>query len=130
MHTQTQLDQLSRRERQIMEIVYRHGEVDAYQVQAEMDDAPSYSSVRTFLKILHEKGYLTYHKRGPRFVYAPTTPTAEAADSMIRKVVDTFFGGSLEHAMTALLKSRGRQTSDAELDQLTVLIERAKEENR
>ena len=118
---------LSRRERQIMDIVYREGEVSAAQVQEEMPDPPSYSSVRTHLRILEEKGYLTHREEGQRYVYRPTTPRAKARTSALARVLETFFDDSVETAVAALLDLKSTRLSDEELDRQSRLVEAAKQ---
>jgi predicted transcriptional regulator len=118
--------QLSRRERQIMDIVYREGEVSAAEVQEELADPPSYSSVRTHLRILEEKGYLTHRQEGQRYVYRPTTPRSKARASALARVLETFFDDSVETAVAALLDLKSTRLSDEELDRLSELVEAAK----
>ena len=94
---------LSRRESQIMDIVYELGRARAAEVLERLPDPPSYSAVRALLRVLEEKGQLRHEQDGPRYVYLPTTPRERARDSAMRRVVRTFFGGSTEHAMAALM---------------------------
>lgn len=120
------LPRLSRREREIMDIVYRGGEVTAAQVLDAMSDPPSYSAVRAFLRILEEKGHLRHQQDGPRYVYLPTQPRDSAAQSAMGHLVRTFFDGSVGAAMSALLDSSSTRLSDAELDKLAGLIDEAR----
>jgi BlaI family penicillinase repressor len=121
---------LSRRERQIMEIVYGFGSATAGDVLEAMADPPSYSAVRAMMRILEEKGHLTHAHDGPRYVYTPVVPRAAASQSALRQLVKTFFDGSTTQAAAALLDmSDSRLTSD-EAEQLTRLIEKAKREGK
>ena len=121
---------LSRRERQIMEIVYGLGSATAGDVLEAMADPPSYSAVRAMMRILEEKGHLTHAHDGPRYVYTPVVPRAAASQSALRQLVKTFFDGSTTQAAAALLDmSDSRLTSD-EAEQLTRLIEKAKREGK
>ena len=117
---------LSRRERQIMDIVYQHGQASALQVLEGMPDPPSYSAVRALLRILEEKGHLSHVQEGAHYVFLPTQPRQSAARSAIQQVVRTFFGGSVERAVTTLLSDDETQLSEADIARLTDLIARAK----
>ncbi len=121
---------LSRRERQIMDIIYRLGKASAADVMKGLPEAPSYSAVRAMLRILEQKGYLRHEKQGPRYIFAPTLPHEKASRSALRRLVQTFFGGSVEGAVAALLDISGSDLSDAELDRLTRLIEQTRREGR
>ncbi|MEP0548990.1 MAG: BlaI/MecI/CopY family transcriptional regulator [Rhodothermales bacterium] len=121
---------LSRRERQIMDIVYQLGEATAAEVMDGMPNPPSYSAVRAMLRILEEKGHLTHTKDGPRYVYQPTVAPEKARKTALRHVVRTFFDGSAEQAVAALLDTEGRDFSDDELNRLATLIEHARREGR
>jgi predicted transcriptional regulator len=120
------LSRLSRREREIMEIVYRTGEATAAQVLEAMSDPPSNSAVRAFLRILEEKGHLRHVQDGPRYVYVPTQPRDTAARSALRHLVRTFYDGSVGAAVSALLDSTSTSLPDAELDKLAGLIDEAR----
>ena len=121
---------LSRRERQIMEIVYELGRATAAEVRAHMPDPPSYSAVRAMLRILEDKGHLRHEQDGPRYVFLPTVPREEARETALRRLVRTFFGGSPEGAMAALLDLESDQLDDKALERLSELIEEAKREGR
>ena len=121
------IHELSRRERQIMDVVYRRGEVTAAEVQEELPDPPGYSAVRAMLRVLEEKGHLDHRQEGPRYVYSPTTPREEARASALRRVLTTFFDDSAEKAVAALLDSSVTQLSNEELDRLQRLIVEARE---
>jgi predicted transcriptional regulator len=122
--------QLSRRERQIMDVIYRLGRATAADVQSEIPDPPSYSAVRALLRVLESKGHLRHTADGPRYVYAPTVPRERARDSALRQVVGTFFDGSTEAAVAALLDLSSSRLSGAELNRLAGLIAQAKKEGR
>jgi predicted transcriptional regulator len=119
---------LSRREKQIMDIIYERGSASVADVQANIADPPSYSAVRALLRILEEKGHLRHEKRGNRYMFKPTLPPELARKSMVRHLVKTFFDGSAEKAMTAILKESAKPLSEAEYQKLRSLIEKAREE--
>jgi BlaI family transcriptional regulator, penicillinase repressor len=121
---------LSRRERQIMDVVYRRGQATAAEVQAEMPDPPSYSSVRALMRVLENKGHLRHQQEGAAYVYLPMVPADSARRSAVRHLLQTFFGGSTEKAMAALLETSQAKLSPAELDRIGHLIEAAKKEGR
>ncbi|HEV8198236.1 MAG TPA: BlaI/MecI/CopY family transcriptional regulator [Gemmatimonadales bacterium] len=121
---------LSRRERQIMSIVYQLGRATAADVLGELEDPPSYSAVRSHLRILEEKGHLRHEQDGPRYVFLPTLPRDRARLGALRQVLHTFFDGSASQAMAALLDSTDRPLSPQELDQLARLVEHARKEGR
>lgn len=120
---------LSRRERQIMDVVYRLGEASVAEVRDEIPDAPSYSAVRALMGVLEEKGELTHEREGPRYVYRPTTPRSEARMSALERVLSTFFEGSPSEAMAALM-DLSEDLSDEELDRLEDMIRDARREGR
>jgi len=122
--------QLSRRERQIMDVIYRRGRATAADVHTDLPDPPSYSAVRALLRVLESKGHLHHVSDGPRYVYAPTVPRERARDSALRQLVGTFFDGSTEAAVAALLDLTATRLSDAELNRLAGLIAQAKREGR
>ena len=117
---------LSRRERQIMDILFTQGRATAAEVMAALPDPPSYSAVRAMLRILEDKGHVRHEQDGPRYVYAPTVARESAKKSAIRHVLSTFFEGSASQAISALLDEDGAKLSDAELDRLARMIERAR----
>lgn len=121
---------LSRRERQIMEVVYRRGAATASEVREDLPSPPSYSAVRALLRILEEKGHLKHEADGARYVYRPTVPRGKAGTQALGNLVDTFFGGSAGLAAAALLDDATRRMSDNELEQLETLISRARKEGR
>jgi predicted transcriptional regulator len=119
--------QLSRRERQIMDVVYHcTGGATATQVYEEMPDPPTRTAVRTFLRILEEKGYVEHRKNGREFVYRPTRPRGIEGRSALRHVLQTFFDGSLERAVGAYLQGPGPKPTATELKRLTELLKHSK----
>jgi BlaI family transcriptional regulator, penicillinase repressor len=121
---------LSRRERQIMDIVYAQGEISAAGVHAALPDAPSYSAVRALLAILVEKGHLKHRSEQGRYIYVPTRRRAQVGRSALRRVLDTFFEGSLEKAVAALLNGADANLTEEELQRLSQLIQQARKEGR
>ncbi len=118
---------LSRRERQIMDTLFRRGRASAADVQTDLPDPPSYSAVRAHLRILEEKGHIRHVQDGPRYIYIPTMTKDRAKRSALRHLVETFFNGSAEQAMAALLDDESTAISEADLDRLSGLIDRARE---
>lgn len=121
---------LSRRERQIMEVIYRLGAATASEVQEGLPNAPGYSAVRALLRILEEKGHLKHEANGTKYIYRPTVTRQKAGSQALDSLVDTFFGGSAGMAAAALLDEASRSLSHDELDQLESLIARARKEGR
>ena len=119
---------LSRRERQIMDVVYRLGKASAAEVQEQLLETPNYSTVRAQLRVLEEKGYLRHEEAGMRYVFLPTIPREQARESALRRLVDTFFDGSAEQVVAALLDGSAGKISAAELRRLSGLIDKAKKE--
>ncbi len=119
-------EQLSRRERQIMDIVYRRGKATALEVVAELPDPPGKTAVRTLLRILEEKGHLKHRQEGLAYVYVPSRPRAQAGRSALRNVLQTFFDGSLEKAVAAHLGDAATDLSPEELEGLAELIRQAR----
>jgi len=120
--------QLSRRERQIMEIVYELGRATAVEVRERMPDPPSYSAVRAMLRILEDKGHIIHEQDGPRYVFLPIVPREEASETALRRLVRTFFGGSPEGAMAALLDLDGDRLDEDALQRLAEMIDEARRE--
>jgi len=118
---------LSRRERQIMDVLYRRGRATAAEVRQEMPDPPGYSAVRAMLRVLEEKGQVRHEEEALRYVFIPTASRAKATSSALSNLVDTFFEGSAERAVTALID--GKLTRE-ELDRLATLIEAARKAGR
>lgn len=123
-------NQLARRERQIMEIVYQRGQATAVEVQAALPDPPSYSAVRAHLRILEDKGHLRHDREGARYVFRPTVAPDRARRSALKQVVQTFFDGSAEDAVAALIDMSQAKLSDDDLDRLSGLIAKARKEGR
>jgi predicted transcriptional regulator len=121
---------LSRRERQIMDALFRLGRATAAEVRAAIDDPPSYSAIRAQLRTLEEKGHLKHESDGPRYVYVPRVRPDQARRSALRHLVDTFFSGSAADAASALLDNHSTKLSKQELDKLSALIARARQEGR
>jgi BlaI family penicillinase repressor len=118
--------QLSRRERQIMDVVYSRGEATANEVLAGLPNPPTNTAVRTLLRILERKGHVSHRRAGKEFVYKPARPAAGAAKSALRRVLATFFGGSIEKALAVHLADPRADLSPDELRRLRALIEQAK----
>jgi predicted transcriptional regulator len=121
---------LSRRERQIMEILHARAEATAAEVRAAMPDAPGYSAVRALLRILEEKGHVKHRRKGLRYVHLPTEGRARASRSALQRVVRTFFDGSAPKAAAALLEAADTKLSSQEIDRLQTIINQAKKEGR
>ena len=123
------MDPLSRRERQIMDIVYRRGAATAAEVQAEIPDEVSYSTVRAQLRILEDKGFLEHTEEGTKYKYTPRVPRDKAGRSALRHLLDTFFDGSAER-MVATLLTEHKPIEAEELDRLAGLIRAARKEKK
>ena len=121
---------LSRRERQIMDIIFARGEAAAAEVHEALPDPPSYSAVRTLLRILEEKGHLKHREDGPRYIFLPTETRAKASKSALKRVVQTFFDGSLSNAVAALVDAEGGKLSAEELQRLEAIVKAAKSKSK
>ena len=121
----TQL-KLTRREREIMDILYRRGRATAGEVMQDLTGEPSYSTVRAQLRVLKEKGHVRYEEQGLRYVYLPIVPRHEVRQSALRHMVETFFEGSTQKVVAALLGSEGSRVSREELDRIAELVEKAR----
>ena len=121
---------LSRRERQVMDILYRRAEATVAEIMDELPDPPTYSAVRSVLRILGEKGLIRYREDGPRYVYFPAQDTETARDDVLAHVVRTYFAGSPEQAVTALLRMSDVDLPDAEINRLRDSIRRARQNGR
>lgn len=119
---------LTRREREIMDIIHRRGRATAQEVLDDLAEPPSYSAVRALLRLLEERGHVTHTTEGQRYVYAPVVAPAEARQSALSHLVKTFFAGSIEDAVAALVDRS--KLSREELDRLSEVIDRAKKEGR
>jgi BlaI family transcriptional regulator, penicillinase repressor len=124
------LTHVSRRERQILDVLYRMGRATAAEVQKAMPAAPSYSAVRTQLRILEEKGHVRHVQDGARYVYLPTLAQDVARRSALSHLLQTFFGGSATQAITTLLDQDASRLSDEDWDRIDAAIERARKEGR
>ena len=120
---------LSRRERQIMDLLFQRGRATAAEVQEGLPEAPSYSAVRALLRILEDKGHVRHEQDGPRYVYIPRADRERARQSALKHVVQTFFDGSAEQAMAALLGTEAPRMAPVELERLAALIEQARKED-
>ncbi len=121
---------LSRRERQIMDILYRAGRATAGEILQALPGEPSDSTVRTQLRVLETKGHVRHEEEGLRYVYSPVVPRRVVRRSALKHVVDTFFEGSVEKVVAALLGSDGARLSEEELDRIASLVAKAREDER
>ena len=121
---------LSRRERQVMDILYRRGEATVAEVMNDLPDPPTYSAVRSILRILMEKELITHREDGPRYVYLPALNTDRAADDAMKHVIRTFFDGSAEQAVAAVLRMSDAKLSDREITELSDRIRKARTSGR
>ena len=121
---------LSRRERQIMDILYRRGKASASEVREFMENAPGYSAVRAMLRVLEEKGHVRHQAEGLKYVYVPTVAREKAKRSAVKHVLDTFFNGSPEQIVAALLDVSSTRFTSEELDRMGQMIEKAKKEEK
>jgi predicted transcriptional regulator len=121
-----QLLNLSRRERQIMDVIFARGQATALEIQQALTDPPSYSTVRTQLRVLEEKGFLTHTEQGPRYLFSPTISREKAKTSALKHLMHTFFDNSAERVVTALLDVSGMDMTDEDFDRLSRLIEKAR----
>src|SRR5947208_6707877 len=121
---------LSRRERQIMEILYQRGELSASEVREAMEDAPSYSAVRALLRVLEDKGHVKHQAEGLRYVYVPVVARDKAKRAAVKHMLDTFFNGAPEQIVAALLDVSSPALTSDELDRMADMIEKARKEGR
>ncbi|HXE34654.1 MAG TPA: BlaI/MecI/CopY family transcriptional regulator [Verrucomicrobiae bacterium] len=129
MTQKPKLNALSRRERQIMDILYKLERASVGQVLAEIAGKPSYSTVRAQLRVLEEKGHVRHEEHGLRYVYVPAVPREVARRSALRHLVETFFDGSTEKVVAALLGGEVARISPEELDRIARLISKSRKEN-
>jgi BlaI family penicillinase repressor len=127
--TNTLHSTLSRRERQIMDILYKRGRATAADVMADFPGDPSSSTVRTQLRVLEEKGHVTHQEEGLRYVYLPAVPRRAARKSALKHLVETFFDGRAEQVVAAVLGGEGIRISNDELDRIAELVAKAKKES-
>ena len=121
---------LSRRERQILEALYRLGRASAAEIREAIEDPPTYTAVRTHLGILQDKGHVRYESDGTRYIYEPVVPREQMAKSAVDNVLQTFFGGSVERIVATLVDREESQVTDAQLERLAEIIEQARREGR
>lgn len=121
---------LSRRERQIMDIIYESNEATAAQVMDRLPNPPGYSAVRALLRVLEEKGHLSHKQDGPRYVFLPTLPREEARRNALKHLMETFFDGSTEKVVAALLNISEEELAENDYKRLSELIESARKEGR
>lgn len=122
--------QLSRREREIMEIVYELGEASAKDVQARLPNAPSYSAIRATMAKLEDKSFLAHREQDLKYIYYPTIETADARNTALQRLLKTFFSGSAKQAMSTLLDISADEVSDAELKEMQSMIDKARKAKR
>ncbi len=122
-------EHLSRRERQIMDILYEHGSSTAAEVLDRMADPPSYSAVRAALRVLGDKGHITHTREGHHYLFRPVVTRARAGKTATRRLLDTFFNGSAEQAVAALIEDADGADQE-ELDKIAALIDRARKDGR
>lgn len=121
---------LSRRERQIMDVLYARGRATAQEVLEALPDPPSYSAVRALLRVLEDKGHVRHEQDGPRYAFLPVVAREKARRSALRRVLDTFFDGSTEQAVAALIDLQSARLDPQELERLARLIDKARKEGR
>jgi predicted transcriptional regulator len=121
---------LSRREREIMDVLHREGELSAADIQKALPDPPGYSAVRALLRTLEEKGHVKHREQSLRYVYSPVVSPVQARRSAVRHLVDTFFQGSVEQAVSALLDVGDGKLDKPELDRIARMIAQARKEGR
>jgi predicted transcriptional regulator len=121
---------LSRRERQIMDILYQRGKGSASEVREAMEAAPGYSAVRAMLRVLEEKGHVRHQAEGLKYVYVPVVARDKAKRSAVKHVMETFFNGSAEQIVAALLDVSSTRLTREELDRMSAMIEQAKKEGK
>jgi predicted transcriptional regulator len=121
---------LTRRERQIMDILYRRGRATAGEVMNELSGSPNYSTVRTQLRVLERKGHVQHEEQGLRYVYTPAVPRHTARRSALKHLVETFFDGSTEKVVGALLGGEGSRLSEDELERIAALVAKARKEGQ
>ena len=121
---------LSRREREVMDVLYRLGEATVAEVMEELVDPPTYSAVRSVVRILENKGHIAHREDGPRYVYAPAVKREKARRAALDQLVDTFFEGSSEQALVALLRRSDLDMSESQIERLAKAVRKAGEEGR
>ncbi len=124
------LTRLSRRERQIMEILYRRGKASVSEVREGMEDAPGYSAVRAMMRVLEGKGHVRHQEEGLKYVYVPVVAREKAKRSAVKQLLDTFFAEAPEQVVAALLDVSSRRLTSEELDRMAALIDKARKEGK
>jgi BlaI family transcriptional regulator, penicillinase repressor len=124
------VSELGRRERQIMDIIYRLGRASVNEVRRELQDPPTYSAVRGMLRLLEDKGYVTHEAEGLRYVYRPTQGTQQARKTALRHIVHTFFAGSASDAAATLLELSDAKLTETDVNRIAEIIRKAKAEGR
>ena len=121
---------LSRREREVMDVLFRRGEATVAEVMEAMSDPPTYSAVRSILRVLEEKGHVSHREDGPRYVYAPAEAREKARRAAVDHLVETFFDGSAEQALAALLRRSDLDLAETQVQRIAAAIAKAGEEGR
>jgi predicted transcriptional regulator len=121
---------LSRREREVMDVLYRRGEATVAEVMEALPDPPTYSAVRSILRVLEDKGHIVHREDGPRYVYAPSEARDRARKAALDHLVETFFDGSAEQALAALLRRSDLELSESQVERIARAIRKAGEEGR
>jgi BlaI family transcriptional regulator, penicillinase repressor len=121
---------LTRRERQIMDVIYQRGQASAQEVLAALSDPPGYSAVRALLRILEEKGHLQHHEEGAKYIFAPTRPREHAGLAALERIVQTFYEGSIAKAVAALVEGKDTRLSEEEAKRLQALVRKTRSEGR
>lgn len=128
--TKTTKPPLSRREREVMDVLYRLGEATVAEIMEQLADPPTYSAVRSVVRILEDKGHISHREDGPRYVYAPAVKREKARRAALDQLVDTFFEGSSEQALVALLRRSDLDMSDSQIERLAKAVRKAGDEGR
>jgi BlaI family transcriptional regulator, penicillinase repressor len=123
------MEKLSRRERQIMDVLYERGRATAAEILAALPDPPSYSAIRALIKVLEDKGHVKHQEDGPRYVFTPSVPRSKARRNAVKHLLQTFFDDSAGEAVASLLGLSARKLKPEELDKIEELIARARKEN-
>jgi predicted transcriptional regulator len=124
------MEKLSRRERQIMDILYERGRATAAEILAAIPDPPSYSSIRALVKVLEDKGHVKHQEDGPRYVFTPSVPRSKARRNAVKHLLQTFFADSAGDAVASLLGESGGKLKSEELDKIEQLIAQARKESK
>jgi len=123
------MEKLSRRERQIMDVLYEKGRATAAEILAALPDPPSYSAIRALIKVLEDKGHVRHQEDGPRYVFTPSVPRAKARKNAVKHLLQTFFDDSAAEAVASLLGASAGKLKPEELDKIEDLIARAREQH-